>query len=231
MDADLVEAARRLADFGFWLDSPFPSDAGDSRLFVALRDRPTLRHFDPVQVMYWETGEAGRGVPAELVRGTSLPYSHEFSWGKITLVDRLAVRNEFMTLGGMLVAVETAPDTTTVVFRSPGPVLRLGGHSQRADLVATDLGAFIGRMMVPIDFEPGMEQAISSADPMVRYCAFVAYEGQRFGLHPLLREEHPRHASIIVLESRRLERDDPYAWVAGERLLRRLGLREERVAS
>lgn len=223
---DIAEATRRLLDLGFWLESPFPARAGDSRLFLALRDRPTLRHFDPELVTYWQTGDDGRGHRADLTRATDLPISHEYSWGKITIVDRLGVHNEFMSLGGTLTAEETAPDTTTVVFRSPGPVLRLGGHSQGADLVATDLGAFFGRMMVPIDFEPGAEQAISSTSPMARYAAFVAFEQARFDGHPLLREEHPQHAMIIALEARRLERDDPFAWAAGTRLVERLGLGE-----
>lgn len=223
---DIAEATRRLVDLGFWLESPFPARAGDSRLFLALRDRPTLRHFDPELVTYWQTGDDGRGHRADLTRATDLPISHEYSWGKITIVDRLGVHNEFMSLGGTLTAEETAADTTTAVFRSPGPVLRLGGHSQGADLVATDLGAFFGRMMVPIDFEPGAEQAISATRPMARYAAFVAFEEARFDAHPLLREEHPQHAMIIALEARRLERDDPFAWAAGMRLVERLGLGE-----
>lgn len=225
--ADMAEATRRLADLGFWLESPFPARAGDSRLFVALRDRPTLRHFDPELVTYWQTGDDGRGHRADLTRATDLPISHAFSWGKISIVDRLAVHNEFMTLGGTLTAEETAPDTTTAVFRSPGPVLRLGGHSQGADLVATDLGAFFGRMMVPIDFEPGVEEAISSTNPMARYAAFVTYEQARFHAHPLLREEHPQHATIIALEAHRLEHDEPFDWAAGRRLVDHLGLLEE----
>jgi hypothetical protein len=225
-DADITEATRRLTDLGFWLESPFPVRSGDSRLFVATRDQPTLRHFDPERISYWETGDGGRGHRIDLTRGTAVPFTHEFSWGKITLVDRLAVRNEFMTLGGTVTAVETAPDTTTAVFRSPGPLLSLGGHSQSADLVATDLGAFFGRMMVPIDFQPGVEQAISAASPMERYAAFVAYEGWRFESHPLLREEHPQHATILMLEAHRLERDDPFAWAGGQRLVKRLGLLE-----
>jgi hypothetical protein len=228
-DSDVTEATRRLGDLGFWLESPFPARSNDSRLFVAARDQPTLRHFDPERISYWETGDSGRGHPVDLTRRTPVPFTHEFSWGKITLVDRLAVRNEFMTLGGTLNAIATAPDTTIAIFRSPGPVLSLGGHSQSADLVASDLGAFFGRMMVPIDFEPGVEQAISSASPMERYAAFVAYERRRFEAHPLLREEHPQHATIIVLEARRLERHELFAWAGGERLVKRLGLLEEAV--
>jgi hypothetical protein len=223
-EADVTTAAERLADLGFWLDSPFPNHRGESRLYVALRDEPTLRHFDPEHVRFWITGSEGRGSAMDLTRETRLPLEEGFSWGRIELVDRLAVVNEFVSLGGEMVAVESAPDTTIVVFRTPGPILRLGGHSQEVDRVALDLGAFFGRIMVPIDFEPGVEQAISSAGPMARYAAFVAYEHRRFEEHPILREEHPHHAAILADEARRLERDEPFAWAAGGRLLERLGM-------
>ena len=222
-EADLTQAMRLLADLGFWLDSPFPAHAGDSRLSVALRDRPTFHHFDPERVTFWETG-GGRGHPAELTRDTPMPLDGEFSWGKVAVIDRLGVNNEFVALGGTLHAAATTADTTIAVFRSPGPILRLGGHSQGPDLVATDLGAFFGRIMVPIDFRPGMEEAISAATPMQRYAAFIAHERRRFADHPLLRDEHPQTAAILVDEARRLERDEPFAWAAGNRLLERLGV-------
>lgn len=224
MTADLPEAAARLADLGFWLESRYPVHPGPSRLMVALRDKPTLRHFDPELIDYWTTGDAGRGHRTDLTRRTKVPFSAGFSWGKVEIVDRLGVENDFVTLGGELAAVPQGPDTTIAVFTSPGPILRLGGHSQDVDRIAMDLGAFFGRIMVPIDFQLGVEQAISRAKPLDRYAAFVAYETQRFRHHPILGEEHPHHAAILAEESRRLERDEPFAWAAGGRLLSRMGM-------
>ncbi len=224
MTADLSGAATRLADLGFWLESRYPVAPGPSRLMVALRDRPTLRHFDPELIHYWTTGVAGRGHGADLTRSTKVPFSAGFSWGKVEVVDRLGVENDFVTLGGELTAAPQGADATIVVFTSPGPILRLGGHSQEVDRIAMDLGAFFGRIMVPIDFQPGVEEAISRAKPLDRYAAFVAYEARRFRRHPILAREHPHHASILTEESRRLARDEPFAWAAGERLLRRMGM-------
>jgi hypothetical protein len=225
VELDLQAARSRLMDLGFWVDSPFPYRAGDSRLFVAMRDLPTLRHFDPELVSYWRTND-GRGRPSALSRETPMPFSGEFSWGKITLIDRLGVRNGFVALGGTLNAAETAMDTTTAVFRTPGPILRVGGHSQNADVMASDLGAFFGRIMVPIDFRPGIEQAISAASPMERYAAFVACERSRFSGHLQLRETYPHHALILAHEAHRLEHEQPAAWAAGCRLVQDLRLLE-----
>ncbi len=224
MTTPLSGAAQRLADLGFWLESRYPVHSGPSRLLVAVRDRPTLRHYDPEIVRYWTTGEHGHGHAAGLTRRTKVPFTTGFSWGKVELVDRLGVQNDFVTLGGELVTAPEGTDTTIAVFTSPGPILRLGGHSQEVDRIAMDLGAFFGRIMVPIDFLPGVEQAISRAKPLDRYAAFVAYEALRFGRHPILAREHPHHAAILSEESRRLERDEPFAWAAGRRLLARMGL-------
>ena len=220
----IAEAAAQLRHLGFLLVSPYPARAGESRLLVALRDRPTLEHFDPELVRFWRTGEDRRGHPAGLTRDLSVPMRSGFSWGHITVLDRYAVENEFATLGGDVVAEETAPDTTVAVFSSPGPILRLGGHSQDVDRVALELGAFFGRMMVPIDFEPGVEQAVSAASPLERYAAFVAFEHARYAAHPVLRDDAAAMAAILVAEARRLASDEPAAWEGGHRLARRMGL-------
>ncbi len=222
--ADVEEAKHQLADLGFRLDSHYPVHPGPSRLMVALRDAPTLRHFDPEIIRYWHTGPHGRGHPADLTRRTEVPFQAGFSWGKVEIIDRLGVVNAWVGLGGDLVAAPVASDTTMAVFSSPGPILRLGGHSQAVDRIAMELGAFFGRIMVPIDFRPGVEEAISRAKPMERYAAFVAYEEARFHDHPILRQEHPHHAAILSEEARRLARDEAFAWAAGARLLERMGM-------
>jgi hypothetical protein len=57
----LAEAAARLADLGFLASPDLPDRPGPAFLLVALRDRATLRHYDPEIVEYWVTRE-GRGT-------------------------------------------------------------------------------------------------------------------------------------------------------------------------
>lgn len=191
---------------------------------VALRDRPTLEHFDPELIRYWRTGADRRGHPAEVSRATPLPIDSEFSWGKVDLIDRFGIQNEFVTLGGRLQADQAAPGTTVAILRTPGPILRMGGHSQDVDRVALELGAFFGRIMVPIDFEPGVEQAVSAAAPLDRYAAFVAFEHARYAAHRAMRDEQPRTAAVLAAEASRLSEKEPAAWQAGQLLLVRIGL-------
>jgi hypothetical protein len=219
-----AESAQRLAHLGFLLESPVPERPGEARLLVALRLRPTLEHFDPEIVRFWRTGEDRRGHPAELTLGSRTPMRAEFSWGRLEVIDRLGIENTFATLGGEVSMDAAGPAMVVAVFTSPGPILRLGGHSQDFDRVALELGAFFARIMVPIDFEPGVEEAISAATPLERYAAFVAFEQVRYAAHAALRQEQPGTASVIAAEARRLDSEQPASWEAGGRLLSRMGL-------
>ena len=220
----LAEAADRLTHLGFLLVSPFPPGGADSELLVSMRSSPTLQHFDTEVIRYWRTGQDRRGHPDELRARSPMPVRATFAWGKVELVDRLGVENVFVTLGGELSADHADPGEVVAVLRSPAPILRMGGHSQSADLVAPELAAFFGRLMVPIDFDPGVEQAIAAADPLTRYAAFVAYEYDRYHGHLLLRQEHPQQAQVVAEEAQRLRRSRPEAWSRGAALLERLHL-------
>jgi hypothetical protein len=219
-----TEAARHLAHLGFLLETPPHGHPGDARLLVALRARPTLEHFDPEAVRFWRTGADRRGHLTELTLDSRTPLRAEFSWGRVEVIDRLGIENAFATLGGDVSLDAIAPGLAVAVFSSPGPILRIGGHSQDVDPAALELGAFFGRIMVPIDFEPGVEEAISAATPLERYAAFVAFEGARYAGHGALREEQPVISAAMAAEARRLSSDEPDSWAAGGALLARMGL-------
>jgi hypothetical protein len=219
-----ADPSQRLAHLGFLLESPFLERPGEARLLVAFRPRPTLEHFDPEIVRFWRTGEDRRGHPAELTLDSRTPMRAEFSWGRLEVIDRLGIENAFATLGGEVSMDQAGPEMVVAVFTSPGPILRLGGHSQDFDQVALELGAFFARIMVPIDFKPGVEEAISTATPLERYAAFVAFEQARYAAHVALRQEQPGTASVIAAEAHRLANDQPDSWEAGARLLSRMGL-------
>ena len=222
---EVAAAAHELKHLGFLLISPFPPGTAPSRLLVSIRSQPTQEHFDTEVIRYWETGQDHRGHPQQLDLGSRLPLTHTFSWGKIELVDRFGVENDFVTLGGDLSADRVADDEIVAVLSSSAPILRMGGHSQADDLVALELAAFFARIMVPIDFNPGAEQALAAADPLTRYAAFVAFQRQRYVGHLLLRDEHPRESEILWEEAERLRLQRPAAWERGRALLDELGLR------
>jgi hypothetical protein len=78
--------------------------------------------------------------------------------------------------------------------------------------------------MVPVDFRPGAEQALSAASPLDRYAAYLAWEHARIRHHPVLRDENLRGATVVGNEVHRVRAEQPDAWARGLRLLDDIGL-------
>jgi hypothetical protein len=220
----IIEAAGHVEKLGFLdVNGTAPQAPGGANLVVALRERPTLEHFDPERVEYWTTS-GGRGHPAELTRKTPVPLERPFAWGTIRVVDRLEVFNSFLTFGGIVRAAELDAATTIVVFSSQAPILRSTGHSQQVDLSTGEVGAFFARMRIPIDFTPGAEQRIAEASPMAVYAAFHASVAARLAASEDLRATHPGFAAWCRRERDRLARQFAAEWEAGRALARDLEL-------
>jgi hypothetical protein len=215
---DPASAATSLADLGFLASPDLPDRPGPAYLLVALREAPTLRHYDPEAIEYW-ISEGDRGIRQTLTRDTGLPLDIDFSWGLIRIVDRLHVTNEYLTFGGRLTA-DAVDGVVVAVFTSPAPLLRRGGHSQGWDPGADNLGAYFGRLMVPVDYAPGFERRVARADPISRYSAFLADATARYRSSSVLRAGRPELSSLLETEERRLRAEHPAEWAAGEALSR-----------
>ncbi len=214
---DPASASALLANWGFLAEPDLPDCPGPAWLLVAIRAVPTLRHFDPELVEFW-VSEQGRGRHASITYATPMPLERPFSWGLIRVVDRLKVSNEYLTFGGNLVA-DTVEDVVVAAFTSPAPLLRRGGHSQVWDPPAEWLGAFFGRLLVAVDYEPGFEALVAAAEPLARYAAFVADCTARYRASIFRRLDQPAMWALSEAEERRLQREHPEAWAAGDQLL------------
>lgn len=217
-----AEAAQRLARWGFLANPDLPDRPGPASLLVAIRERPTLRHYDPELVTYWVT-EGGRGRPRILAHASATPVDEEVSWGRIRLTDRLAVSNEYLTFGAHL-AADMVDGVLVACFTSDAPLLRSGGHSQGWDPGGEQLGAFFGRLILAVDYVPGFEARLAAARPLERYAAFVADAVRRFRASTILRERSALWP-LLAVEARRLTARDPDAWRAGLDLERTLSER------
>ncbi len=215
-------AAGLLADWGFLANPDLPDGPGPGYLLVALRDVPSLRHYDPESIEFWES-RGGRGTRVELTRSSPMPLEASFSWGQVRIVDRLAISNEWLTFGGSMSAAVVG-GMIAAAFVSPAPLLRRGGHSQGWDQGADSLGAFFGRLMVAVDYAPGFEALVAGATPLTRYAAFVADLSVRLGRSPGLRTTEPALWRLIDQASARLQHDQPTDWTAGLALLDAAGL-------
>jgi hypothetical protein len=220
----LEETAVDLARLGFELrDGSLPGTTPGPRLLVALRDTPTLAHFDPEEATFWEV-HAGRGRLVVVDRRTMVPHTRPFSWGRIQVADRIPETNQFLTFGGSLLLDAADDHAIYAAFVSRAPIARWAGHSQGVDPLTAEIGAFFARLMVPIDFQPDAETHIAEADPEALYAAFLRDAGVRFRPGSALREAYPDLAARLGHEAHRLEHDNPGAWRDGSSLLAGLEL-------
>lgn len=170
-------AASLVAELGFRLVEADRTGEDDSHLIVALRDQPTLRHFDPESITYYRRVPGG-AEPATVDQHTPIGSRGRTErpalWGHVHVVDRIPVENRFLTFGGELRMATIDPTLTVVDLWSPAPIVRWGGHSQGTDALTQAIGAFFGRLIVPVDFVPGAATRIDALLPEVLYCAFLA---------------------------------------------------------
>jgi hypothetical protein len=94
-------------------------------------------------------------------------------WGHVHVLDRVPVENRFLTFGGVLRMAEIDSTLTIVDLWSPAPIVRWGGHSQGTDGLAEAIGAFFGRLIVPVDFVSGAATRIDATPAEVLYRAFL----------------------------------------------------------
>lgn len=219
-------AAALMADLGFSLvNGDDPAAPGGANLLIALRASPTLRHFDPEQVEWWRF-DGTHGRSAVLDRSGDPPPAQPFSWGRIRIIDRLGVENDWIGFGGTLRVTDIDDATRLVQFHAPAPIYRWAGHSQGLDWLTDEAGAFFGRLMVPIDFREGAEQLVGEADPRAIYAAFVQDAWHRFAETARLVAAEPDLAAWARREGHRLEEADPEMVAKGRRLRIALGLRD-----
>ena len=220
----LDAAAQLMADLGFLLFRTPPGAAmPDSCLMAAIHDAPTRRHYDPEVVSFWTTRQ-GRGRLNYVDCDLRVPFEGGFSWGRIRMIDRLGARNSFVSFGGVVSADRVASEALVVVLRSPAPIFRLPGHSQREDRLAEELMSIFGRLVPALWPTPDAERVTATASPRTLYAAFLLHTTGRLEHSSLLRDALGADASKARRAMTDLAQLDPEAVTDGRELLRSLGL-------
>jgi hypothetical protein len=203
-----------LADIGFLL-VPGLLDHGSSYLLVALRPRPTRRHFDPERITYWalDGGQPERhelAWPMAALQGA-------YEWGSISIVDRVAATNSFVSFGGRLTTSRDG-EVHAALFHSDAPILSAGGHSGPADAVAANVGAFFGALRAASGNDARIAALAANLDPLALYAAFLtrALRTCRSGVATDV--VSPRLVSLLRAERQRIEVASPLIYEAGEAL-------------
>jgi hypothetical protein len=223
----VAPAAGLLAHLGFTLINGSRPGSQGSHLLIALRSEPTLRHFDPQAVTFYEpAGERARLVTVDRATAPCQPI-RPVLWGHVHVVDRLAEENRFLSFGGVLRAGtvrEGDEDLVVLDLLSPGPILRWGGHSQGTDALSGAIGAFFGRLIVPIDYTPGIEARVDGVSPEVLYAAFLTDLADRSEAARRIRSSGGELDAWTRAECVRVHRTQE-TWAAAEQLLVDVGLR------
>ena len=206
-----------VANLGFLHVPGGPLTAGRAYLFVALRPRPTLAHFDPERVDCW-TVAGGRGERVSIDRATHGRLASRFSWGPIEVVDRLGVHNDFVGFGGEL-AVERQSKLSVVVLTSAAPILASGGHSQGWDPIADEALAYFGRLRAAAGAERRIGARLTAARPLALYGAFVRDALERFRAAERRLPWRTSTLTLLTREAARLRRDAASDWAAAAELV------------
>jgi hypothetical protein len=201
---DSVSAHVLLANLGFLLVPGPPLDHGAAYLLVAVRPRPTFLHFDPERIDYWAV-DRGLSVPARMV--WPLPkLNSEFSWGVISVADRLGALNQFVSFGGNL-AISRDHDLHAALFRSEAPILSMAGRSGPADPLTNHVCGFLARLRAASGYDSPVKKLAEASSPAARYSAFVASAIDRYR-HPDAEESTSPHLiALLRAELHRLESD------------------------
>ena len=99
-----------------------------------------------------------------------------------------------------------------------------GLRRQETDALALEVGAFFGRLIVPIDYADGAERRMIDAEPEVIYAAFLAWADRRLDRIAATTGRRSEVESWIDHEQARLRGSQPAMLRAGEALLAELGL-------
>ena len=70
-----------------------------------------------------------------------------------------------------------------------------------------------------VDVDPTLEPRLAAADPLVRYCVFLADVVRRYRASPALRESDPDAWAVLRAEATLMHRDHEDAWAAGSAIL------------
>jgi hypothetical protein len=204
-----------LANLGFLLVPGPPLDHGAAYLLVAVRPRPTLAHFDPERIEYWAL-DNGHSVPAEIV--WPLPrMDARFSWGTISVADRVGACNQFVSFGGTL-AVSRDQELHAALFRSEAPILSLAGRSGPADPLAHHVCAFLARLRGASGYDSPVRTLSEQLTPVALYASFVMSAIDHYRGPNAADSVSPHLISLLRAERHRLEADNPADSAAGDEL-------------
>lgn len=177
----------QVENWGYFLLPPsHPASPGYTGLLVAMRQKPTGKHFDPETLHLHIVGADGKPEIMAYDRDPAFSTAQRVTVCEIKLTDRLNKAVEFFTFGGFL-EVLTLAEETIYSLRSPAPIIFL---TPRVDTPSDQL---VSEVQVQLNalraqwgtHESAFEQRLAATPPQALYEAT---------LHSLLEKYRRSHA-------------------------------------
>ncbi len=197
-----------MENWGYYLlPKSHPHSPGYTGLLVAIRKRPTERHFDPHSMRLRLRDEHGEAEWTRLWLESPLELPIEGSMhvcpGEVVLHDRTDKRVDFFIFGGSLEMV-CVPGETVYSLRSPAPILKVTNSLESVpDQLASETEALIGEVQVKWGSnEKGFAQRLVQVDPLEFYLAVLNSILVRYEQDHTLQETYDEFYRVLRKEKR-----------------------------
>jgi len=196
-----------IANWGYsFLDASHPDRLGYGGLVIAVREKPTGKHFDPENI-HLHLCDAAGGIRATTLSWQSpRPVSDRVCLCRVILTDRFDQRVEFLTFGGSLEIIQQS-DKVIYTLRSPAPVLEiLGQEDTIPDQVAFETEALLSQEAAHWGQDDrGFEQRLAQTEPLQLYIAVVHTLLFRHKLFEAMEIVYPELDDALFCEKRWLK--------------------------
>lgn len=140
-----------------------------------------------------------------------------FSWGVISVIDRVGAANRFISFGGHL-AVSRDREVHAALFRSDAPILSLGGHSELPDPLSGQIAGFMARLRGASGYDSPVRHMAESLSPVALYAAFVSRVVGLYRRPDAAGSVSPHLVSLLRAEQHRVGVEFPADFDAGRKL-------------
>lgn len=200
-----------MENWGYYLlPKSHPDSPGYTGLLVAIRKKPTEKHFDPqsMRLRLRDKYDQAKWTTLWLYSPQELPIkaSIHVCPGEVMLRDRTDKRANFFAFGGSLEAV-SVPGETVYSLRSPAPILQLTDDPESVpDQLASETEALISELQVGWGSdEAGFARRLAQVEPFQFYLTTLQAILARYERdHHVLQETFHKFYLALRNEKRRL---------------------------
>ncbi len=172
----------------YLLPPPHPHCPGYTGLLVAIRDKPTLQHFDPEWIRLQTLRSSGAPEWTTLGLSSGPARSRRVYPGELMIGDRKGKQEEFVTFGAS-VESEGVPTETVYSIRSSAPILRLTRNlSTGPDQLAAEFGRLMAGVRANAISDDRLNWRLAEISPAALYVASLRSIFQQYEADASLRE-------------------------------------------